>query len=1829
VVQVVVQSAAGELEVEVAVRQPQATVGDLAAALGASANGHNSVLVISGRPVPARLPLAQADLHQGAVVRLPEAASVAAAPGLPPGYRFDLALAIIGGVVAGPSWPLVRGGTANVGRSPTNDVVIDHSTVSSRHCRVHVSDSGQVTVDDLDSRNGTWVDDMAVHKSHPVSVGATLRLGAVLISVVRPPADDCLPAANPRRGAGTVPLNRPPRSASPRETEPLDAPAAVPPVPARMPLSIVAIIAPLLFAGFMVAYIGQLIYALFAVLSPVMAIGTWLESRRRARQATSTGNRQFAAELIEFRAALEVRVQAETDRRRKTMPHPAELLRWACAPSTRLWERRPHHDDFLQLHGGTGTLTWLPTVTGGSGKHPAQVDEALAVGGILREVPVPVDLAAGCVVGVVGDRPAALALARSLLLQATTLSGPADLRVVIITDSGRVEDWEWAKWLPHTADTTSADADRRLACGAEAGNALLRDLLATGKGADGPRATEPPGPVTLVVLDAESLTEGPNAPARAVLRGEGGPTAGLIVSQARHRLPAMCTTVIELVGADGNARLSQPAQGEVIEQFLIAGVGKLVALRWARALTRFEDPEMMETGAGLVNAVSLVTLLETDLLDPQSVATRWRRQAGQSALITPIGVSTDGVLRVDLVADGQHGLVVGATGSGKSELLRTVIAGLAAALDPDHVNVLLVDCRGSRALDQCARLPHAVGLISDLDEQVGERALQILEAEVRRRERALRAAGATDLNEYLSLALDPDRGLDWLPRLLIVVDDFEMAAELGKFVGGLADIAQRGGGLGVHLLLATQRLSSAVNAFITNTKINLRLALRTQTEADSINVIGTDVAATVPPGRPGRGFARFGASKLVAFQAAQIRGVTSMPDTAVDVRPFRFLAERWRREDAASKDAAANQTAEFARFVAAVDAAFAASGLRWPRRLWSGDAPSEVPLETVELPSLLGINDVGTIEAGTFWRPATTAQLRVPVGVTLEGQPLHLDLKESALGGMGPHGLVVGATGSGKSEFLRTLVGALAITHAPEQLSFVLVDYKGGATFSGVADLPHVAGVITNLENDLSLVDRMHDALFGEQRRRQELLRAAGGLGSVHEYQQLRATGVDLKPLPSLLIIVDEFAELLTAKPDFIDLFVSIGRLGRSLGMHLLLSSQRLEEGRLRGLESHIRYRVGLRTFSAQDSRAVLGVPDAYELPSEPGVGYLKVDMTTFTRFKGALISMPYAAPDGREPSVEPGASSRRSVLDVVVRRLADAPRVHQVWLPPLEPVTTLDQLLPGLAVESQRGLVATGWHGVGRLVVPIGLVDRPAEQRRGLVEIDAAGSGGNLVVVGAPQTGKSTLLRTVVTAFALTHTPTEVQFYCIDYGGGGLATLEGLPHVGSVASRLEPDKVRRLIAEVDGILARREELFRARGIDSAVSLRALRQAGSLPEEQLADVFLVIDNWPALRRTFEDIEESVLDLAARGLGYGIHVIVTVNRWMDIRANLRDSLGGILELRLTETAESSIDRKVASNVPVAAPGRGLTPEKLHFQTAVPRIDGKTNALDFQAGVEDLVARVASSWSGPTAPPVRLLPTVVNAHQLPAPGADHGRGVPVGVVETDLSPLYLDLTGSEPHFLVFGDGESGKTTFLRTFITGLCARHSHKAVRVGIIDYRRTLLETVQPDYLGFYAGAAPAAADAVAAVRAALIKRLPGSDVPAAQLRARNWWQGPELYVVVDDYDLVATAANPLSGLLEFVAQGRDLGFHLILARRVAGAQRALFEPVLQQIKELGNSGIILSGDRGEGPLLGTSRAAASPPGRGLLVRRKEQPIRIQVAWTPESTSSADPIPPSR
>lgn len=237
-----------------------------------------------------------------------------------------------------------------------------------------------------------------------------------------------------------------------------------------------------------------------------------------------------------------------------------------------------------------------------------------------------------------------------------------------------------------------------------------------------------------------------------------------------------------------------------------------------------------------------------------------------------------------------------------------------------------------------------------------------------------------------------------------------------------------------------------------------------------------------------------------------------------------------------------------------------------PLRMASGGDNDEPLLANLEFTDLLNLGDAASVDPKRTWRPRSQSErLRVPIGLGEDGRPVMLDLKEAAQEGMGPHGLCVGATGSGKSELLRTLVLGLAVTHSSETLNFVLADFKGGATFAGMAQMPHVAAVITNLADDLTLVDRMGDSIRGELNRRQEMLRDAGNYANIHDYEKARAAGAPLQPIPSLVLVIDEFSELLTAKPDFIEMFVQIGRIGRSLGVHLLLASQRLEEGRLRG----------------------------------------------------------------------------------------------------------------------------------------------------------------------------------------------------------------------------------------------------------------------------------------------------------------------------------------------------------------------------------------------------------------------------------------------------------------------------------------------------------------------------------------------------------------------------------------------------------------------------------------------------------------------------------------
>ena len=912
-----------------------------------------------------------------------------------------------------------------------------------------------------------------------------------------------------------------------------------------------------------------------------------------------------------------------------------------------------------------------------------------------------------------------------------------------------------------------------------------------------------------------------------------------------------------------------------------------------------------------------------------------------------------------------------------------------------------------------------------------------------------------------------------------------------------------------------------------------------------------------------------------------------------------------------------------------------------------GDAPMTTELGLAEL---LELGDPYSFDPNDTWVPRPPRdRLRVRIGIRPDGTPIELDLKESAQDGMGPHGLLIGATGSGKSELLRTLVLALAVTHPPSSLNFALVDFKGGATFTKLDKLPHTSAVITNLADELHLVDRMTDAINGELIRRQELLRAAGNFASLRDYEKARAAGAPLPEVPTLLVICDEFSELLSAKPDFIDLFVQIGRVGRSLGVHLLLASQRLDEGRLRGLESHLSYRIGLRTFSELESRAVLGVSDAFALPRAPGHGFLKTDNTQLDRFRAAYVSgvheqhtgdggdvtaldqpvlhdytTAYVAADASaatEAEHDEADDERvgETLLDLLVDRLTGrGTPAHQVWLPPLDDAVTLDALTGDPRTDTERGLTTVPVGQTGGLRPVLGLVDRPYEQRRDPLVLDLSGAAGHVLVLGGPQSGKSTALRTLVTSLALTHTPREVQFYCLDFGGGTLAALDGLPHVSGVAGRLATGAVRRTVAEVAALLATRERLFAEHGIDSIVTYRRMRAAGRFADQPHGDVFLVIDGWLTLRNDFDGLEEAVGDIAARGLSYGVHVVASCSRAFDLRMNVRDLFTSKLELRIGDPIDSLIDRKAAMSVPAGAPGRGLSMTGHQVLVALPRIDGTPETDDLADGIAALVDAVAAAWPGDPAPRVRLLPASVPVADLPETDALTGQdaGFAVGIRERDLAPVRLDFT-EDPHFFLLADTQSGKTSFLRQLAGRICCAYTPEQARIVVVDHRRGLLGEIADEYLLGYGTNDAHSRALLVEVADAMAQRLPGQDVTPEQLRARTWWKGPRIFVLIDDYDMVAThKEHPLMALLPLVAQGADIGLHVVLARRTGGAGRGLFEPFLARLREVGTSGLMMSGDRDEGPLLGGMRAQVLPPGRGWLVDRRGGKEFVQLAWQP-------------
>lgn len=1089
--------AAGRRTVELSIDAPGARVTDLAVALELPP----SALTIDGSVRLGDTLLEDISLTEGSRVA-PVGPSYAARSGIGRSW-----IGVSAGGEAGSVRRLESHGAVTIGRSEHSDLPIANSSVSDLHAVVERTDDG-MTIEDLGSTNGTWVEGRSITRKTRLNAGAEARVGSSSIRFKVVDADDKPLATSAEHvdESGRILFNRPPRSPVAEPPATIELPDAL---PARQnpKLAIAAIAVPLLIAGVMVVALGSWRFALFALLSPLMALATWLSGRRAVRHATAgdVASRREAIQLLKTKVANAE--EKERQRRSEFGPDLLEIRRRVELPSSRLWERRLSAADALAFRLGRGSTDWNP--------FGAQLDELVETDESIQEilsgaeqldhVEILADVASGPV-GFVGDTRVVTAGVRSALLQLATHHGPADMTIAILTEEGRASSWGWAQWLPHMRNAlggvniVSGSAGREFA-------ASLDRQLDTDDSARTPRKLSPG--VLLVVDDLQLLHERDSS-VRSLLERSGQNVFGIVIAEVADQLPASVHTIVEVDASDGEFSKSEPARPGHVERGLIDAVSAKTADDIARAMAKFEDPEFPLVAGALPSSVAADEVMGAELFDPVLAVDHlidvWNTNASDSSLVAPIGVSDGGVLTIDLVNDGPHGLVAGTTGSGKSEFLRSMIVGLACNYSPDELVFVLVDYKGGSAFDRCAHLPHVAGLVTDLDEHLASRALESLEAELRFRESLLRDANADSIDEY-RLADSPSGAL---PRLVVVIDEFAtMRAELDGFVGSLVGIAQRGRSLGVHLILATQRPAGAVDANIA-ANTNLRVALRVQSSGESVDVVGDAQASKIPRHLAGRGVVRRGDEDLVTVQTAFVSGLVSgemAPLRVGEVAPGPagpvFAVER-----AGSGKSQLDQLVEVC--------SKAATDYDWVRRPWLPDLPRWI----AELSTVEAVDTADDAHVALAIADDPSNQRQLVVGWNLD---------DGHLG-------VIGRAGSGVTTTLRSAV--IALGGENEHPVWVFPVDHGAGGFAGIDRFDHVASVIASSDNE----------------RQERLLQFLSGI-----FDERRA-GPMLEDQPIIVVAIDgigSFCEANNVDPGSpnAELIKRLGRDGPSVGIYLLIGA--------------------------------------------------------------------------------------------------------------------------------------------------------------------------------------------------------------------------------------------------------------------------------------------------------------------------------------------------------------------------------------------------------------------------------------------------------------------------------------------------------------------------------------------------------------------------------------------------------------------------------------------------------------------------------------------------
>lgn len=1109
--------------------EPDATVGALSDQLAGCLGIPATTLFLGGSELPADTPVAEAALLDGSVVGVGgpvETPAVATSRG----WQLH--------VVAGPDAGTILAlpvGDHELGRSAA--VTFTDPMMSRRHALLTVTGEG-ATVTDLESRNGTWLDGQRLpqHEATPLEPGAMLGIGDSIMTIrVARTGDAATEAAEP----GWLSFLRPPRMLPYEQPVTIRIPEA-PTEPHKRRFPLATILAPLALGIVMAVARQSPGYLLFSVASPMMMLTNMLADRKSGAKDYKKAVADYTVALATAQQRLSDAVLEEQSRRRVQLPDAADTILTAGLPGRRLWERRRIDRDALVLRVGVADLPTTVRI-----ERSRRADDLPDGAPLLHAVPVPLPLQEAGVVGVCGPEETVQGILRWLVLQLAAYHAPRDLAFTLLT-SRTSEHWSWIKWLPHIRSRELESYFAAIGNDPETVAARVADLSALLKArqdiAKQSRLDGDHFPAHVLVVDgARALRATPGL--ASILQD--GPAVGIyaICADVEERLlPETCTATLSVSPQDA-AHVELKRSGLApLPEILVESVTPAWALSVARSMAPLRDVAAEEDEVVLPDSSRLLDVLSLEPPTADAIRARWQLE-GRTTTMT-LGVGLDGPFALDLRRDGPHALIAGTTGSGKSELLQTMIASLAVANRPDAMNFVLVDYKGGSAFKDCNFLPHTVGMVTDLDNHLVERALTSLSAELKYREHFLADAGVKDIEDYIALQAK-DASRPSLPRLVIVIDEFaSMARELPDFVTGLVNIAQRGRSLGIHLILATQRPSGVVSPEI-RANTNLRISLRVTDAADSSDVLESADAARIPKSAPGRGFARLGAGALVPFQAGRVGG--RRPGAANTHVPPPFVAPVvWTQLgylSPAAVKAMAHDDVEITDLSVLVDVIRTAAeqdGVPAQRSPWLDALPERLLLSDLGAPASLRLG-YGLVDIPADQQRATA-------------------IFDPARDG---HLMVIGSARSGRSQLLRALAGSLARGTSTRDAHLYAIDCGNGALLP-LQELPMCGAVVTRTQSERA--GRLLTRLAQEMERRQQLL-AAGGFADLTE-QRARSE----EPLPHLLLLIDRWEGFTSTLGEMdngrlTDIVMAVLREGASVGVHAVITGDRsLMSGRMSSL---------------------------------------------------------------------------------------------------------------------------------------------------------------------------------------------------------------------------------------------------------------------------------------------------------------------------------------------------------------------------------------------------------------------------------------------------------------------------------------------------------------------------------------------------------------------------------------------------------------------------------------------------------------------------------------